>query len=152
MLSGLMLLDLLMKAVGQPSSRCSLTLFFSFQFFQLFKFYKPCWPFIGYHLEFFFLWKFFDTIFPHVVLVLELFPPMNSFILLSKNLKYCGNYLNWLQFPNSKKNSFYGNNWSICWISQIPNMNTVKLGFKERFDKEQIGIKEPFTVTNLPFT
>ena len=29
---------------------------------------------------------------------------------------------------------------------------TVKLGNKERFDKEQIGIKEPFSVTNLPFT
>ena len=29
---------------------------------------------------------------------------------------------------------------------------TVKLGNKERFDKEQIGIKEPFNVTNLPFT
>ena len=30
--------------------------------------------------------------------------------------------------------------------------NKVKLGNKERFDKEQIGIKEPFPVTNLPFT
>ena len=30
--------------------------------------------------------------------------------------------------------------------------NTVKLGNKERFDKELIGIKEPFPVTNLPFT
>ena len=29
---------------------------------------------------------------------------------------------------------------------------TVKLGNKERFDKEQIGIKEPFPVTSLPFT
>ena len=29
---------------------------------------------------------------------------------------------------------------------------TVKLGNKERFDKEQIDIKEPFPVTNLPFT
>jgi hypothetical protein len=29
---------------------------------------------------------------------------------------------------------------------------TVKLGNKERFDKEQIGIKEPYPVTNLPFT
>ena len=29
---------------------------------------------------------------------------------------------------------------------------TVKLGNKERFDKEQIYIKEPFSVTNLPFT
>ena len=31
-------------------------------------------------------------------------------------------------------------------------IDTVKLGNKERFDKEQIGIKEPFPVTNLPFT
>ena len=30
--------------------------------------------------------------------------------------------------------------------------STVKLGNKEQFDKEQIGIKEPFPVTNLPFT
>ena len=30
------------------------------------------------------------------------------------------------------------------------NLNTVKLGDKERFDNEQIGVKEPFTVTNLP--
>ena len=29
---------------------------------------------------------------------------------------------------------------------------TVKLGNKERFDKEQISIKEPFPVTNLPFS
>ena len=26
---------------------------------------------------------------------------------------------------------------------------TFKLGDKERFDKEQIGVKEPFSVTNL---
>ena len=31
-------------------------------------------------------------------------------------------------------------------------VSTVKLGNKERFDKEQISIKEPFPVTNLPFT
>ena len=31
-------------------------------------------------------------------------------------------------------------------------ISTVKLSNKERFDKEQIGIKEPFPVTNLPFT
>ena len=30
--------------------------------------------------------------------------------------------------------------------------DTVKLGNKERFDKEQIGTKEPFPVTNLAFT
>ena len=28
---------------------------------------------------------------------------------------------------------------------------TVKLGFKELLDKEQIGVSEPFPVTNLPF-
>ena len=31
-------------------------------------------------------------------------------------------------------------------------ISTVKLGKKERLDKEQFGIKEPFPVTNLPFT
>ena len=29
---------------------------------------------------------------------------------------------------------------------------TVKLGDKERFDKEQIGVKEPLPMANLPFT
>ena len=29
---------------------------------------------------------------------------------------------------------------------------TVKLGIKDLLDKEQICIKEPFPVTNLPFT
>ena len=29
-------------------------------------------------------------------------------------------------------------------------LGTVKLGDKEQFDKEQIGVKEPFPVTNLP--
>ena len=29
---------------------------------------------------------------------------------------------------------------------------TVKFGNKEWFDKEQIGINEPFLLTNLPFT
>ena len=33
--------------------------------------------------------------------------------------------------------------WSIA-------LNTVKLGDKERFDLEQIGVKEPFPVTKLP--
>ena len=31
-------------------------------------------------------------------------------------------------------------------------LNEMKDSHKERFDKEQIGIKEPFPVTNLPFT
>ena len=31
-------------------------------------------------------------------------------------------------------------------------VSTVKLGNKERFDKEQIGVKEPFPVTNCQFT
>ena len=30
--------------------------------------------------------------------------------------------------------------------------STVKLGNKERFNKDFIGIKEPFPVTSLPFT
>ena len=32
------------------------------------------------------------------------------------------------------------------------NFKMVKLGNKERFNKELIVIKEPFPVTNLPFT
>ena len=31
-------------------------------------------------------------------------------------------------------------------------VHTVKLGDKELFDKEQIGVREPFAMTNLPFT
>ena len=34
---------------------------------------------------------------------------------------------------------------------KIRSESTVKLGNKEWFDKEHIGIKEPFPVTNLPF-
>ena len=36
----------------------------------------------------------------------------------------------------------------ICTIFHC----TVKLGNKERFDKEQIGVKEPFSMTNCQFT
>jgi hypothetical protein len=32
-----------------------------------------------------------------------------------------------------------------------PPIITVKLGDKERFDKEQIGVREPFSVTNSQF-
>ena len=32
----------------------------------------------------------------------------------------------------------------------IGNQNTVKRGFKERLDKEQLGNSEPFSVTNMP--
>ena len=41
------------------------------------------------------------------------------------------------------------NNITLVWTKYY---GTVKLGIKELFDKEQIGIKEPFPVTNLPFT
>ena len=34
----------------------------------------------------------------------------------------------------------------LCFV------NTVKLGDKERFDKEQIGVKETFPMTNCQFT
>ena len=48
------------------------------------------------------------------------------------------------KFPKSEKNKAH---------VQLGHVHyTVKLGNKERFDKEQIGIKEPFPVTNLPFT
>ena len=36
------------------------------------------------------------------------------------------------------------------WINP-KNKSTLKFGNKEWFGKEQIGIKEPFSVTNLPF-
>ena len=35
----------------------------------------------------------------------------------------------------------------VTGLSQRIYLNTVKLGDKERFDKEQIGFKEPFPVT-----
>ena len=45
---------------------------------------------------------------------------------------------------------------SSIFVAFLENMNfminTVKLGNKERFVKELIGIKEPFPVTNMPFT
>ena len=42
----------------------------------------------------------------------------------------------------------------LLWLV-ITNKNTLgcsKLGNKERLNEEQIGIKEPFLATNLPFT
>ena len=36
--------------------------------------------------------------------------------------------------------------------TDILKVCTVKLGDKELFDKEQIGVKEPFPVTNCQFT
>ena len=38
------------------------------------------------------------------------------------------------------------------WVKILKYVCTVKLGDKERFDKEQIGVKEPFPVTNCQFT
>ena len=43
-------------------------------------------------------------------------------------------------------------NWNHKKKLSFENVSTVKLGNKERFDKEQISIKEPFPLTNLPFT
>ena len=34
--------------------------------------------------------------------------------------------------------------------TNLKKTSTVKLGFKERLNKEQISNSEPFTVTNLP--
>ena len=36
--------------------------------------------------------------------------------------------------------------------ARFPLEITVKLGDKERLDKEQIGVKEPFPATNCQFT
>ena len=38
------------------------------------------------------------------------------------------------------------------FFCQLLLHGTVKLGDKERFDKEQIGLKKPFPVTNCQFT
>ena len=40
---------------------------------------------------------------------------------------------------------------NLLWTYWLQIQNTVKLGNKEWFDRELIGIKEPFPVTNLPF-
>ena len=41
----------------------------------------------------------------------------------------------------------------LClFVCLVLDGNTVKLGNKELFDKEQIGIKEPFPVTKCQFT
>ena len=37
-------------------------------------------------------------------------------------------------------------------VSTLIHNIIVKLGDKERFDKEQIGVKKPFLVTNCQFT
>ena len=40
-----------------------------------------------------------------------------------------------------------------CDNALLKNMKcTVKLGDKERFDKEQVGVKESFPMTNRQFT
>ena len=38
------------------------------------------------------------------------------------------------------------------WICTMNYTATAKLGDKERIDKEQIGVKEPFPMTNCQFT
>ena len=43
-----------------------------------------------------------------------------------------------------------GEEW-LSWSYQFKKY-TVKLGVKEPFDKEQIGVKEPFPMTNCQFT
>ena len=54
--------------------------------------------------------------------------------------------------PNQLKNR-----WMVNWCILVSCIyifleTTVKLGDKEHFDKEQIGVKEPFPVTNCQFT
>ena len=53
----------------------------------------------------------------------------------------------------SGKQTFFGDSESLLLYSwKFAIKNTVKLGDKERFDKEQIGVKELFLVTNCQFT
>ena len=43
--------------------------------------------------------------------------------------------------------------YNVKLSSLLPNLyTTVKLGDKELFNKGQIGVKEPFLVTNCQFT
>ena len=42
--------------------------------------------------------------------------------------------------------------YSTQLISFFAQVNTVKLDDKERFDKEQVGVKGPFPLTSLQFT
>ena len=44
------------------------------------------------------------------------------------------------------------NNEGFGNVYLLPLDNTVELGDKECFDKEQIGVKEPFLVTKCQFT
>ena len=61
------------------------------------------------------------------------------------------------EFSGQHKFYFFYN---VCLIVQYENIckkrenlhSTVKLGDKERFDKEQNGVKEPFPMTNCQFT
>ena len=40
----------------------------------------------------------------------------------------------------------------LSFLGVLEVFNTVKFSDKERFDKEHIGVKEPFPETNLQFT
>ena len=58
----------------------------------------------------------------------------------------------WLKF---KKNEKKNRKMALLYKNiknEYNNDDTVKLGDKKRFDKEQIGVKEPFSVTNCQFT
>ena len=58
-----------------------------------------------------------------------------------------------LGYRVSEKRTFFGDSESqLLYSWKFAIKNTVKLGDKERFDKEQIGVKEPFLVTNCQFT
>ena len=59
-----------------------------------------------------------------------------------------------VKIRKSSENDHSDNSWTAKTDSQstmiLYYVTTVKLGDKERFDKEQIGVKKPFPVTNLP--
>ena len=53
----------------------------------------------------------------------------------------------WLLGKDALKNAIYFQ--ALYCNNATRKVNTVKLGFKERLNKEQIGNSEPFPVTNL---
>ena len=58
----------------------------------------------------------------------------------------------WLKF---KKNEKKNHKMALLYKNiknEYNNDDTVKLGDKKRFEKEQIGVKKPFSMTNCQFT
>ena len=62
-------------------------------------------------------------------------------------VNFCGLLRKLELYQSDLPKKYYGQRYLL-----IKFASTVKLGDKERFDKEQIGVKEPFPVINCQFT